>query len=151
MAKRGPKTVEGKARSLANLKPPWKPGEQPPFPGRKNAGATVKERFNAMQDLPVTQLEAVASNPASPVSDVAAANQWLRAKDRGDELQRILEQTDGKPAQSSTVTHQGPDGGPVEVESRHSFNHDRFADLYQSGRPRTGRNGDRAANGNGHQ
>lgn len=66
----------------------------------------------------------------------------------GEDFDRVSDRTDGKPAQSKTVTHQGPGGGPVEIEGRLSFDHDGFAELYRR-RHAVGGEGGRAANGNG--
>lgn len=154
MRKGGPKTKEGKAKALANLvehkHPNWLPGVSGNPAGRPNAGAAVAEWYNQMEGWSLERLKKVAADPKAPSSQVAAAQQWLQSRDgNGGSLDRICDRTDGRPAQSKTVTHQGPDGGPVEVNAHHNFDHDRFGDFFRR-RPGIGRNGDRAANGNGH-
>lgn len=71
--------------------------------GRPNAGAAVKDWFNQMNGWSLAALTKVAENPDSPVSKIAAANQWIRAMARGDELDRILDRTAGKPKQDIDV------------------------------------------------
>lgn len=105
-SKRGPKTAEGKARALANLRPAWQPGDVPNPAGRPNAGAAVAEWFNQMQGWSLEQLEATAADPDSPAAKVTAAKQWLAAMSgNGTAVDRICDRTDGKPTQP--VDHRG--------------------------------------------
>lgn len=112
--KRGPKTAEGKAKAMANLCPPWKPGEAPKSAGRpKSAGLSIREWMNEMQDWPRERILQLMEDKDSPVAQVAAARCWFDATSlgytssgapvAGSDLDRICDRTDGKPNQPVTV------------------------------------------------
>jgi hypothetical protein len=104
--KRGPKTAEGKARALANLRP-WPAGVSGNPAGRMTAGAYVREGFNQMAEWTEAQLVAVRDNPAAPVAQRAAARTWLDAMLSGKELDQVIDHTDGKAVNRSDVTSNG--------------------------------------------
>lgn len=152
-SKRGPKTPEGKARALANLMPPMKPGETRNPRGRPSAGLSIREWMNQMQDWSSARLDAVMKNDDAPACQRAAARCWLDAMTRaytssgapvaGSDLDRLCEQTAGKATQPVELT--GPGGEPLAV--KHDFDFDRYSGLYRrisGGIPAAG-----SANGNG--
>lgn len=114
--KRGPKTPDGKARALANLRPPFQIGN-PGGPGRPAAGMTVRDWYNEMQGWNREEVEAVVRNPNEPNAKAAAARVWMdaRSEDRtasgvpiaGPELDRIADRTVGKAKQEVDVTSAG--------------------------------------------
>lgn len=104
--KRGPQTPEGRAKALANLTH-IKPGQRLNPAGRPSAGASVKDWWNIMQGWSRKKLEAVIADNASPVNKVAAAQAWLNACKAGNDLDRILEHTAGRAAQSLDLTSGG--------------------------------------------
>lgn len=103
-------------RSLSNLKP-FKPGESGNPNGRPPAGLSILEWLNQMESWTREQLESVLSDTSAPVSKLAAARSWLDATVRGytqggnpvagNDFDRILDRTIGKPAQSVDVTSNG--------------------------------------------
>jgi hypothetical protein len=116
----GPKTPEGKARALANLKP-CRPGETHNPAGRpKSAGLSIREWMNEMQEWPRSQIEAVMNDNDAPAAKRAAARCWFDATMKGytssgapvagSDLDRICDRTDSKPAQpvvvSGNVSHE---------------------------------------------
>jgi hypothetical protein len=84
--------------SLANLRP-CKPGQSGNPAGRKTAGATVKEHWNRMAGWSQQQLENVFGDATATVAERAAAKQWLAGMLDGQELDRIINHTDGRPKQ----------------------------------------------------
>ena len=120
MAKRGPKTPEGKARALANLIP-TAPGEVRNPHGRPSAGLSLIEWINTMAEKSRTEVEGIREDEEQPVVKRAAARVWLDAISgernkagspiAGPELDRILDHTQGKARQSLDVT---TDGKPLE-------------------------------------
>lgn len=123
--KTGPKTPEGRARALANLRPPWKRGDNPNPSGRPNAGASIKEWINQMSGWALDDIKSVANDDKSPASKVVAARAILNAASKrttntgapicGPYFDRICDRTDGKPV--ATVEHTGKNGQPIQSES----------------------------------
>lgn len=107
MRKGGPKTEEGKAKALANLRPPWKPGESGNKAGEWSAGANVKHQWNRMADWSRQQLERVSQDETETVARRAAANRWLAALESREDLNQIISHTDGSPAKSVDVNVSG--------------------------------------------
>ena len=102
MAKRGPKTEAGRARSLANLTP-FKPGDVGNPAGRPPAGASIREWWNVMQDWSIEQVNRVLSDPQSGMAKRTAAVQWLAAfEGNGGSVDRIFDRTEGKPKGDGT-------------------------------------------------
>lgn len=121
--KRGPKTPEGKARALSNLQAPFPPGVSGNPAGRPAAGAVVKEWFNVMAEWSKADLEQARDAADSPAAKVAAARSWLDAMSKektsggqpvaGNDLDRIIDYTHGRPAQ--TVNHANADGKDFKI------------------------------------
>lgn len=80
-----PKTEEGRARALANLKP-FRPGQSGNPAGRRTAGATVKEWLNALSDAGTTErdLRAIARDQSVAWAKRTAAERMLRTLEAGD-------------------------------------------------------------------
>jgi hypothetical protein len=100
--------------SLANLRPPWRPGENPNPNGRLTAGAVVKQHWNAMSDWPRDRLERVANDEAQPIARRAAANRWLAALDKAPDLEQIIGHTDGKARQAIDMNVTSPEAAEVQ-------------------------------------
>lgn len=156
MAKPGPKTPEGKARSLANLIPA-KPGEvRNKNGGHRAAGASVKEWINVMQEWTAAEVAAVLEDGDAPMNKRAAARVWLDAasKDKnaagmpvaGADLDRIMDRTVGKPTQAVELT--GRDGGPIATETKPKFDYDAFRQALSDSRRVRAAGGLPAPNGN---
>jgi hypothetical protein len=60
-----------------------------------------------MQDWSRDALEAVMADKSAPVNKVAAARAWIGACTSGGDLDRIMDRTEGKPAQSVDMTSNG--------------------------------------------
>ena len=79
----------------------WKRGQSGNQLGRPPAGMSVKEWINVMQDWPVAKVEKVANDPRSGNAKATAAGIWLDARTRrGNDFDRIMDQTAGKPKQA---------------------------------------------------
>jgi hypothetical protein len=93
--------------SLANLNP-IKPGEVRNPTGKRSAAWSVREWWNAMSEWSHQQIEAIANDVTETAAKRAAAQRWIAALDPtgrpGDELDRILDQTGGKPKQQVEVS-----------------------------------------------
>jgi hypothetical protein len=102
-------------------KPPlefqFKPGH-PGGPGRpKGAAYTLKEWLNLMAEYSVSDLNAVLTDEAATAAKKAAARTWLDATTRlttssgvpiaGAEFDRIMDRTEGRPAQAIDLTSGG--------------------------------------------
>ena len=106
--------------SLANLKPPWQPGESG-SPGRKTAGAYISEWINQLSGRTREQVEAVFADESAEMAKRIAAARLLRAMrldaegDRATEL--VCDRTAGRPVQAVvTVTADVADLGAMLVE-----------------------------------
>ena len=108
--KAGPRTPEGKARAVANLKK-WKPGQSGNPAGRpKSGGLSIKERVNellAKPDLTLPALQALIEDKTAHPLDIAAAT-WIVGlcdSDRlaFDRLTGLIDYTDGRPKASIEV------------------------------------------------
>lgn len=94
----------------AGLATRWKPGQSGNPAGRKSAGASVAEWYNALADAGDEEIARIARDKTAPVAKRAAARQWLQAiSDRttkvglpldGEALDRIADRTVGKPTQA---------------------------------------------------
>ena len=110
----GPKTPAGKAKSLANLAPPFRPGESGNPAGRPNAGASVIDWLNVMAEWTRADLRTVVGDDTLPANKLAAARLWLDASstDRTSAglpiatsaLSELMDRLDGKPRQAVQVT-----------------------------------------------
>lgn len=67
------------AKSLANLRPPWKKGESPGAAAPKNAGCCIKRWINVLQDANESELRRMAKDPRLAANKRIAAQQLLRA------------------------------------------------------------------------
>lgn len=113
----GPRTPEGKAKALANLRPPWTAETAPASPGRPVAGASVRNKYNEMQDWTLQELQTYIDAPNSPANGVTAAMQWKLAREgRGDSVDRITTNTAGPVGQDVNVN--------VQHEHRHTVDFD---------------------------
>ena len=89
--------------SLANLKPPWQPGESG-SPGRKSAGAYISEWINELAIRTREHVDAVLADESANVAKRIAAARVLRAMrldaegDRATEL--VCDRTAGRPVQA---------------------------------------------------
>ena len=81
----GPRTEEGKARALANLRP-FPPGVSGNPAGRTTAGAVVKDWLNAFAETKTTerQLRAIAKDSSVDWAKRTAAMRMLRTLEAGD-------------------------------------------------------------------
>jgi hypothetical protein len=72
--------LTGRARSLANLRSPWKPGESGNVKGRPSAGAALREWGNILGEAELTEQELrdIAGDPKAPMLKRAAADRMLR-------------------------------------------------------------------------
>jgi hypothetical protein len=84
----------------------FQPGQSGNPAGRQTAGATVKEHWNRMAGWTMPQLEVVLNDPATTVAERAAAKQWIAAMLDGQELDRIINHTDGRPKQGVELSGQ---------------------------------------------
>jgi len=83
--------------------------------GRPKAGTTIIEYMHSMADYTVKQLAKVLRDPASTVAKLAAAHQLSKAAaGKGDEFDRVMDRTLGKPTPITPVSDLG-DSGLVEV------------------------------------
>lgn len=97
MAKRGPKTEEGRARSLANLTH-FLPGNNANPRGRPSLGLSFEEWCNVMQDWSQEKLDACRNNPNEPAVKRGAAHQVSgMAEGRDNATDRCCDRTKGKP------------------------------------------------------
>ena len=73
------------AASLANLRPPWKPGESGNPKGRRTCGAVAREYLNsfAEQGLTLADMQAIIAEPTEPAVKVQAAMRMIEAAERG--------------------------------------------------------------------
>lgn len=102
-SKPGPATLEGKARSLANLRP-WKPGESGNAAGRTTYGASVREWLNSFADASRSELQAVIEDVDAPSAKQAAAAQALKASEGdGVAFDRCADRTEGRPMQTALI------------------------------------------------
>ena len=99
--------------SLANLRPPWKPGDVPNPKGRPTAGAVVKEHWNALAGLSQVEIEQIAADPHQSIARRAAANRWLAALDKAPDLEQIIGHTDGKAKQSVDLSVRSEEAAEV--------------------------------------
>jgi len=101
--------------SLKNLVP-VKKGSPPLNPrGRPKAGATIIEYLHLMAEYSIKQINKVLRDPASTAAKLAAAHQMLKAAaGKGDEFDRVMDRTLGKPTPITPVSDLG-DSGLVEV------------------------------------
>ena len=100
--------------SLANLQPPWQPGQSGNPAGRPAAGASVIEWMNVMAEWPEDEIETMAEDPQAPANKRTAARRWLAAMD--DEREReareavefVCDYTNGRPRQTAIIRHETP-------------------------------------------
>ena len=107
------------ANSLANLKPPWQPGESG-CRGRKTAGVYVSEWLNQLVGRTREQVEAGFADESAEVAKRIAAARVLRAMrldaegDRATEL--VCDRTAGRPVQAVVnITADVADLGAVNL------------------------------------
>jgi len=81
--KRGPKTPEGKARAIANLKV-IEPGEVRNPEGRKSAGLYVTEWVNILANETESTIRKVLRDPGQPTAKRMAAKRLLMSIEHGD-------------------------------------------------------------------
>lgn len=127
--KRGPKTPEGKARAMANLRK-WKPGQSGNPKGRpKNAGRSIVERMNDFQNFTADEIVAIAEDSQAPFIDVTAAKRLLAAggyhisghlpeAQEREAAKLVMDYTDGKPVKRQVaITHevQSPEHALAEL------------------------------------
>lgn len=112
----GPKTKEGKAKAIANLKPPWTSKTAPTGPGRPaNAGLSLQELLNQMKGWPREKYKEIIDDPKESGERVAAALRWYYATSTdtnasgmpvsAPDFDRICDRTEGKPSQA--IEHSG--------------------------------------------
>lgn len=122
----------------------FKPGESgnPAGRPRSSAGATIREWINELADKTEAHVRAVIADTDSPAAKVIAARRVLNAmldsstwkvvkdKDSGEEelyrtgespgpamdFDRIMDRTEGKPAQSVDMTHEHTGSLTVHIE-----------------------------------
>lgn len=82
---------------------------------RSNAGSTVKEWMNGLQDAPASELSQIAESEDEPSTRCAAARLWLILRqgpvdgERGsrreylDALRTLIDYTDGKPVERHEI------------------------------------------------
>ena len=133
--------------SLANLRPPWSPGQSGCPGGQRTDGAYIAEWRNAMLAVnddgtpryTKADIEAVVDDAASPPAKIIAARQllncmksgenWIVGKDGelmparidsepGRERERVEDRMEGKPVQHLKVTQQPPSLQSLEAELR---------------------------------
>lgn len=105
-------------KSLANLKSA-KPGDvlNPKGRPRNPAGASVREWINELQEKTEKELEKIASDEKAKANKRVAARLWLGALKDGwtkkgtrlaaADFDRIMDRTQGKPAQQVNMQHSG--------------------------------------------
>lgn len=93
-------------KSLENLKP-WT-AETAPTAGRTTLGATVRQCLNALcgQGLTLVQLEAVADDESEPWARRVAARRMVLALDEGEDFDRVIDQTAGRPDMNVKIAKQ---------------------------------------------
>ncbi len=108
--------------SLANLRPPWQPGESGNEAGRKPAGQSILEWINEHATDTEAEIKLIAKDASQPIyirmaagAMLGAARQWWTKgkRDAGDDFDRILDRTIGKPVQSLVVERVQPDDPAV--------------------------------------
>lgn len=112
--------------SLSNLRPPWQPGESGNAAGRKPAGQSILEWINEHASNTEAEIKAIANDTSQPIyvrmaaeAMLGAARKWWTKgkRDAGDDFDRILDRTIGKPVQSLVVERVQPDD-PVVLEQQ---------------------------------
>ncbi len=108
--------------SLANLKPPWQPGESG-CPGRKTAGAYISEWINQLTGRTREHVETVYTDETADMAKRIAAARVLRAMrldaegDRATEL--VCDRTAGRPVQAVVnIAADVADLGAMLIEAR---------------------------------
>ena len=117
---KNPGRVAAGLASKGNLRM-WRKGESGNPAGRKPAGLTVIEWYNALAGKSKDQLLDIAGDPRISVAKRAAAMQWVQTLSklkttagtpiRGEALDRICDRTAGRPVARQEVS--GPGGGPI--------------------------------------
>ena len=98
--------------SLANLQPPWQPGQSGNPRGRPAAGASVIEWMNLMAEWPEEKIEAMAEDPQAPANKRIAARRLLAAitgdpeRDAREAAAFVCDYSDGRPRQRAVVRHE---------------------------------------------
>jgi hypothetical protein len=88
--------------SLDNLNP-WTSETAPK--GRKNAGLSLNEWRNALQDFCDEELQAILDDPKQPAKKKTAAREWLDGiAGNHNAITRICDYTNGKPKSDDKVT-----------------------------------------------
>ena len=116
------KDPEKRARQLANLRPPWQPGETPNPAGRPAAGLAVIEAMNLMGGWSEEQIREVADDDDALAAKRTAACRWLAAIDSGNERDArdaavfVCNYSVGRPHQSFAVREeQEPKATPAQL------------------------------------
>ena len=98
-----------RARQLANLRPPWKPGDVPNPRGRPAAGAAIIELVNALQESSEEEVRKIADDATAPLNKRIAATRLLATlyADDPHEARKsasfVVDYTHGRPVQTQKV------------------------------------------------
>ena len=117
--------------SLANLSPPWRPGESGNPTGRPAGVVYPSEHMRGMAGMTAEAMRRIRNDAGEPVSRRIAAGIYLDALDgdtartRMDATSELCDRTEGRPAQSIQVIAEGPQRSAedllTELQSRYNL------------------------------
>ena len=115
-----------RAKQLAAIKPhSWQPGQSGNPNGRKTLGACLNECVNSMRGKTYTEVQRIAKDKDEPIERRGAAKRVMGLlKDgyhghiplAGNDFDRIMDRTVGKPVQSLLVQHSQSDDADALTE-----------------------------------